>query len=419
MRIAMVSEHASPLATLGGEDAGGQNVHVAALSLALARRGHEVVVHTRRDDPGLPRRVPLGPGVVVDHVEAGPPRPVPKDELLPYMGDFARDLEVEWSEERPDVVHGHFWMSGLAALDAARPLDVPVAQTFHALGIVKRRHQGAKDTSPGERLELEAGVARSVDRILATCSDEVFELLRLRANRRRITVIPCGVDLEHFRPDGAADPRPDGVARILCVARLVERKGVGNVVEAVRDVPGAELIIAGGPDASELDDFPEARRLRALAAEHGVADRVTLLGRVDRDRLPALLRSADVVACVPWYEPFGIVPLEAMACGVPVVATAVGGLIDTVVHGVTGVHVPPRRPDRLAVALRDLLADADRRRALGEAGARRAALRYGWDRIAEATEDAYQALVRATPARRRFQGRSHGSTIGASEERWA
>ena len=135
MRIHLVSEHASPLALLGGVDAGGQNVHVAELARAMARRGFEVVVHTRRDDPALPRRVPFAPGVVVDHVSAGPAVPLPKDSLLPHMAAFARDLKAEWQEERPDVVHSHFWMSGLAALDAARAVGVPVAHTFHALGV--------------------------------------------------------------------------------------------------------------------------------------------------------------------------------------------------------------------------------------------------------------------------------------------
>ena len=393
MSIAMVSEHASPLAVLGGEDAGGQNVHVAALSLALARRRLDVVVHTRRDNRDVPRRVRLGPGVIVDHVDAGPPHPLPKDELLPWMGDFARDLLRSWTRRPPDLVHGHFWMSGLAALEAGRALDIPVVQTFHALGVVKRRHQGDKDTSPSERVELETGVARSVDRILATCSDEVFELLRLGADRHRITVVPCGVNLADFRPDGPAEPRTAGMRRLVCVSRLVERKGVGTVISALKGVPGAELVVAGGPAAHELAGSAEAQRLRALAATAGVADRVVLRGRMGRGELPALLRSADAVVCVPWYEPFGIVPLEAMACGVPVVASAVGGLIDTVVHGVTGVHVPPRDPDRLVAALNALLADDRTRLALGAAGARRARARYGWDRIAEQTNEAYAALM--------------------------
>src|SRR3954471_22032401 len=162
MRIALVSEHASPLADLGGADARGQNVHVAALARALARRGAEVVVHTRRDDPDLPRRVPLCDGVTVDHVDAGPPKCVPKDELLPHMGAFARELERCWRDDRPDLVHSHFWMSALAALDAAAPLGIPVVHTFHALGVVKRRYQGDADTSPPQRLELEREIVGRV-----------------------------------------------------------------------------------------------------------------------------------------------------------------------------------------------------------------------------------------------------------------
>ena len=208
MRIAMVSEHASPLAVLGGVDAGGQNVHVASLAAALGRMGDEVVVHTRRDDPVPPRRVALVPGVEVDHVDAGPPTEVPKDELLPHMAAFADELREAWAAEPPDVVHAHFWMSGLAATDAAADLGIPVVHTFHALGVVKRRHQGPKDTSPPQRLRLERALARRVDRIVATCSDEVFELLRMGADRRRITVVPCGVDLERFTAGGPAEPRP-------------------------------------------------------------------------------------------------------------------------------------------------------------------------------------------------------------------
>jgi D-inositol-3-phosphate glycosyltransferase len=392
MRVAMVSEHASPLAVLGGADAGGQNVHVAALSSALARRGAEVVVHTRRDDPALPPRVVAADGVTVEHVDAGPAEPVPKDELLPYMDEFAARLRRSFRADPPDVVHAHFWMSGRAALAAGRPLGLPVVQTFHALGVVKRRHQGARDTSPPGRLREEAIVAREVDRIVATCSDEVFELVRLGVDLHRVTVVPCGVDLHLFRPDGPADPRHPGRQRLLVVSRLVERKGIGDVVAAMVRLPQAELVVAGGPTAGELVGDPEARRLTALAARLGVADRVRLLGRVGRRDLPALYRSADLVVNVPWYEPFGIVPLEAMACGVPVVASAVGGLVDSVVDGVTGVHVPPRRPGLLAAALAGLLADPERRAALGGAGARRARRRYGWDRIAGSTLDVYAGL---------------------------
>jgi D-inositol-3-phosphate glycosyltransferase len=396
VKVAMVSEHASPLATLGGADAGGQNVHVAALSAALGRRGTEVVVHTRRDDPALPDRVAAGPGVTVEHVDAGPPRPIPKDELLPHMDQFAARLWRSWRADPPDVVHAHFWMSGRAALAACRPLGLPLVQTFHALGVVKRRHQGAKDTSPPSRVREEATLAAEADRIVATCSDEVFELVRMGADLRRVAVAPCGVDLGLFRPDGPAEPRPAGRHRLLVVSRLVERKGIGNAITALAGVPEAELVVAGGPPADRLDGDPEARRLAGLAERLGVADRVDLRGQVARCDLPALYRSADLVVCVPWYEPFGIVPLEAMACGVPVVASAVGGLVDSVVDGVTGALVPPRRPDRLRPVLSALLADGARRAALGAAGARRARRRYGWDRIAGSTLEVYAGVAATT-----------------------
>ena len=388
MRVAMVSEHASPLAVLGGADAGGQNVHVAALSAALARRGAEVVVHTRRDHPDLPARVDAAPGVTVEHVDAGPAEPIPKDDLLAHMDEFAERLRRSFLADPPDVVHAHFWMSGRAALAAGRPLGIPVVQTFHALGVVKRRHQGAKDTSPPTRLREEATLAREADRIVATCSDEVFELARIGADLRRVAVVPCGVDLGLFRPEGPAAPRPSGAARLLVV-----RKGIGDVVAAMARLPGVELVVAGGPPSAELARDPEAARLAALAERVGVAGRVRLLGRVGRCDLPALYRSADLVVNVPWYEPFGIVPLEAMACGVPVVASAVGGLVDSVVDGVTGVHVPPRRPGLLAAAVAALLADPERRATLGATGARRARRRYGWDRIAGSTLGVYAGLL--------------------------
>ncbi|WP_112238699.1 glycosyltransferase [Kribbella monticola] len=390
MRIALVSEHASPLAVLGGADAGGQNVHVAALASALADRGHDVEVYTRRDDATLPERVPFGPGVEVVHVPAGPPEPVAKDDLLPYMPAFGRWLGARWSSAVPDVVHAHFWMSGLACEHARRLTAFPFAQTFHALGVVKRRHQGDRDTSPPGRLEIEARLTRTADAVIATATDEVRELLELGAPAESLHVVPCGVELF----SGAADDRwwrsgPGG--RILSLGRLVERKGVDTVIAALAEVPGAELVVAGGPVVA-FDNDPEVRRLRAEADRLGVADRVRFIGPVARDDVAGLMLSADVVACTPWYEPFGIVPLEAMACARPVVGAAVGGLLDTVVDGVTGLLVPPRDPDRLAAALRDLLADPGRRERLGRAGAARVRRHYTWPRVAAATEEIYRRI---------------------------
>jgi glycosyltransferase involved in cell wall biosynthesis/phosphoheptose isomerase len=396
----MVSEHASPLAALGGVDAGGQNVHISALSETIARRGAEVVVYTRRDDARLARTVPMAKGVEVEHVDAGPPEAVPKDELLQYMDRFAEELSKAWSSEPPDVVHAHFWMSGYAARRAAEPLGIPVVQTFHALGVVKRRYQGCKDTSPPERAAIERELVRHADAIIATCTDEVFELLRLGASNPKLTVIPCGVDLALFRPEGPREPRRRGHKRLLYVGRLVERKGIGNAIAALRALADTELIVVGGPDRARLDRDPEAHRLLALGDEYEVSDRLELRGRLERERLPALMRSADVLVSVPWYEPFGITPLEAMACGVPVVASAVGGLIDTVVDGRTGLHVPPRDPDRLATELESLLADGRRRAAYGRAGVQRVRRLYDWNRIAAATLDVYARVARRESRRR-------------------
>jgi glycosyltransferase involved in cell wall biosynthesis len=383
VKVDLISEHADPLAAVGGVDAGGQNVYVAALAVALAERGHTVVVHTRRTSESQPASVPLAPGVTVEYVPAGPPAPIAKDDLPPYMPEFTDRLADRWAMEPPDVAHAHFWMSGQAALQAAD--GFPVVQTFHALGTVKRRWQGEADTSPAHRIDTEREIGKRADAVLATCSDEVSELCAMGIPQQRVAVVPCGVDLSAFCPDGPVAPRT-GQQLILSIGRMVPRKGVDTVIAALRQLPEAQLMIAGGSPDDE-----EAVRLRELAAGYGLEDRVHVIGSVPRTRVPALMRSADVVVTVPWYEPFGMVPVEAMACGVPVVASAVGGHLDTVAG--CGVLVPPRRPRALARALKDVLGDPDKRARLGAAGARRARERYGWPNVAERTEAVYTQVI--------------------------
>jgi glycosyltransferase involved in cell wall biosynthesis len=397
MRIAMVSEHASPLAALGGVDAGGQNVYVARLTEELARRGHDVTVYTRRDDPDLPDRVPLPGGAVVEHVPAGPPEVLPKDDLFAHMPAFGAHLARAWRHERPDVVHAHFWMSGMASLLGAGPHGIPVTQTFHALGTVKRRHQGSADTSPPERVGVERQIGRTCDRVLATCTDEVQELAAMGISPRRVSVVPCGVDAAHFHPgaDPATAPAPGRARRhrLLACGRLVPRKGYDLAIRALSRIPNTELLLAGGPPPEHLDGEPEARRLRELADREGVGDRVHLLGAVDPGRMPALMRSADLVLCTPVYEPFGIVPLEAMACAVPVVATDVGGHRDSVADGRTGRLVAPGDPDAVAAAVRDLLGSDRVRRRYGTAGRARVLARFTWPRVADGVEQVYRRLT--------------------------
>nr|WP_205704961.1 glycosyltransferase [Kineococcus indalonis] len=409
-----MSEHASPLAVLGGVDAGGQNVHVAALASALADRGHEVVVYTRRDAADLPARARLRPGVEVVHVDAGPAEAVAKDDLAPFMPAFADVLREEFARERPDVVHAHFWMSGTAALPAARAHGVPVVQTFHALGSVKRRYQGEADTSPAGRLDAERRLARDADLVIATCRDEVAELRASGAPPRRVQVVPCGVDTARFaRPappvdagagagaDAVGPRRPGCRTRLLSVGRLVPRKGVEAAVRALELLPDAELVVAGGPAAHDLDGDHEAVRLQKIAVELGLADRVRLVGRVAPADLPALLASSDALLATPWYEPFGIAVLEAMAAGVPVVASAVGGMLDTVRDGVTGRLVPVDAAGRvdpadLAAAVRSVVQDPAVAARLGAAGREVAVERYDWARVAASTESAYELLLEGT-----------------------
>ena len=413
MRIDMVSEHASPLATLGGADAGGQNVHVAALAEHLARRGHTVRVYTRRDAPQdrLPERVELCPGVEVVHVPAGPPEPLPKDDLYPLMDEFGRWLELDWrGHGRPDVVHAHFWMSGLASLQAGQGAGVPVALTFHALGSVKRRHQGAADTSPQVRVGHERALAAGVDLVVATCADEVEELRAMGGPLAPVEVIPCGVDTSLFCPGQAVGDDSDGSRMVLAVGRMVERKGFDVAVRALAEVPDATLVIVGGPPADQLARDPEARRLRELARQCGVHDRVHLVGGLAHDRLPDLYRSAQVVVSTPWYEPFGITPVEAAACGRPFVGSAVGGLLDTVQHRRTGLLVPPRDPSALATALRELLDNPEWAARLGARAARRAQGTYGWPQVAQRTEEALARTVEhARTARRERAAVAGGS----------
>jgi glycosyltransferase involved in cell wall biosynthesis len=410
----MVSEHASPLATLGGVDAGGQNVHVAALSKQLALAGHAVTVYTRRDSVDAADRVDFAPGVEVVNVTAGPAESISKDQLLPYMGELANGIAADWAQGAPDIVHSHFWMSGVAALDAVDQLErsgstrIPVVHTFHALGVVKRRHQGSADTSPRARAWLEPGVGRDADAIIATCSDEAFELKALGVPSKHISVAPCGVDLTLFTPDGdTADTnteRRGARHRIVCVGRLVPRKGFDLVIRAMalladKGEDDVELVIVGGADAASFAGDPETKRLSELAKELGVDERVHLRGQLPQAHMPAVLRSADLVVCSPWYEPFGIVPLEAMACGVPVVAAAVGGLTDSIVHGVTGLHVPPKDPEAIAEAVCALLGDPERLQAFGAAGRARVESRYSWARVAAETARVYRSTIKQAQAR--------------------
>jgi glycosyltransferase involved in cell wall biosynthesis len=382
MRISMVSLAANPLAV--AEHADTQSVQVAELARELGRQGHQVTVHTRKDQLGRPDRVQLAPGVTVEHLSAGPRHPLTTAELLPHIAEFGGGLAQGWAGRTPDVVHAYGWTSGLATLAARDGHHVPVVQSYAG----GNPPAGAPD--PAVQARMERALGRSVEAITAGCAEEREELVKLGVTRARISVVPAGVDIEEFTDQGPTYPRGER-ARLLVLSGPDE--DTATAVRALAGVPGAELVIAGGPAPEELETDPGVTKLRLLSKELGVEDRVIFLGRIPRHKVPSLLRSANVVLSLLRNEPYGLVSLEAMACGVPVVATRTGGHADTVIDGVTGILVRPGRPAaELARRLRVLLADPTRLAALGIAGADRARSRHSRSRVAQETATVYTRL---------------------------
>ncbi|MGW4294763.1 glycosyltransferase [Micromonospora chersina] len=394
MRVGLVCAHAGP--SVDGPTVG-THQHIARVAAELAARGHDVRVYERRDAPAQ-ESVDVD-GYHLERVPVGPPAPLPTAELVPYVTEFGRWLAQRWSGDwAPEVVHGHYWVGGLAAAHAVRETDIPVVQTFHSLGVEQLRHLGGRYDGPGERIPLERALTRAVDIAVAQCNDEVDELTRMGLQRTSVAMVPTGVDTAQFHPDGEAAPR-DQRARILSVGGLTPGHGQEDLIRAMRLVGDAELVIAGGPPAEQLANHAEARRLRELAERTGVAEQVKLVGAVPHDQMATWYRSADVVACTPHYSSAGRVSLEAMACGVPVVGYAMGGIADAVVDEVTGKLVPPGDVRTLGVTLRRILADNAGRFAYGHAAVDRVRCSYTWERTAGALERLYERVIgRRKPA---------------------
>jgi glycosyltransferase involved in cell wall biosynthesis len=391
MKVALVTLQGNPFAA-GGE--AGPDTHdgrLTSLITALAGQGHELTLYARRDAPSAARRPPLPRGVAIVPVPAGPSQRLPADEAAQHTAEFGRYLADQWRHQAPDVVHAHYWTGGLAALAGAQGLDVPVVQTFLSLSPAHPAAPGG--VSASQRFRLEPVIARSVRAVLASSSSEMTALARMGVPRGAVTLIPRGVDTARFTPDGPVAHRGRR-PRLLCVAPLDGRDGLDVAVRALTEIPDAELVVAGGPERGKLGGDPAAQALTALAGEVGVADRLILRGRVRPADLPALIRSADVVLEVATEEPFASVALEAMACGVPVVASAIGSHRDTVVHGTTGLLVPPGSPGALAKRVRTLLASPMQLEGFGIAALDRAQSRYSWERVGQETMAVYETSRR-------------------------
>jgi D-inositol-3-phosphate glycosyltransferase len=405
-KIAIVSEHASPIAQAGGVDSGGQNIYVAQVARRLAAMGVQVDVFTRMDNPYLPTEMEWDEKVRIVHVPAGPARSLPKEALLPYMGEFGDYMARYFNGSQPyDLIHANFFMSAMASLPVARRAGIPLAVTFHALGRVRRQHQATADLFPDARFDIEDDIVRHADRIIAECPQDKTDLIELyQADPRRICMVPCGFDEQEMWPMDKAEARaglgwdPDAFY-MLQLGRMVPRKGVDNVIVALAHLRkhrkvNARLCIVGGETADPMDAAsPEMARLRAVAQKEGVQEFVEFAGRRARHLLRKYYCAADAFVTTPWYEPFGITPVEAMACSRPVVGSDTGGIRYTVVDGETGFLVPPREPGLLADKLERLARDSALATRMGAAGLRRARSMFTWDRVARDLAREFDELI--------------------------
>lgn len=412
-RIALISEHASPLAAIGGADAGGQNIAVAELAQHLAALGYEIDVFTRWDDQRMPKIINWRAGIRVIHVKAGPVTFIPKEKLLPYMPAFTREmLRFIEAEHNPyKLIHAHFFMSALVAADIKQKLSIPFVVTFHALAKVRRIHQGQDDWFPDEGFAIEERIAAEADQIVALCPQERDDLINLyRADPEKITIIPNG-----FRPD-EIHPLDKLFARmalkldpkekiILQLGRIVPRKGIDNVIKALgymhreHQFKARLLIVGGESDEPEPQVTPEIGRLQQLSEAEGVSDQVTFVGRRTRDALHYYYSAADVFTTTPWYEPFGMTPLESMACGTPVIGSDVGGIKSTVINGKTGFLVPPNDSVLLGQRIIELLSSNKLRMYFKENAIRHVNENYTWMKATHLTANLYERIATQSPLR--------------------
>ncbi|SOD79362.1 glycosyltransferase family 4 protein [Spirosoma fluviale] len=406
-RLALISEHASPMAAIGGVDAGGQNIAVAELAKELANLGFSVDVFTRCCSPTEAEIVQWQPRIRVIHVPAGARQYLPKEALLPHMGEFAQNMSrfIQTNALNYAVTHAHFFMSGLVALKIKQLHRIPFVVTFHALGLVRRQCQGSSDGFPMERTLIEKRIMQEADGIVALCPQDSDDLIKLYgADASKITIIPNGYNPQDFFPIRQELARQTlGLnvqePTLLQLGRMVPRKGVDNVIRAVailRQTHGiaARLLVVGG-DSRQPDPelTPEIGRLQELASALGITDLVTFTGSRTRDELRHYYSAADVFVTTPWYEPFGITPLEAMACGTPVIGAAVGGIKHTVLLNKTGFLVQPNDPPALAEKLAVLITNKALRQRYGQQAIQHVKTGYTWTRVAQQTADLYDLIT--------------------------
>lgn len=404
-RIAFISEHASPLATLGGVDSGGQNVYVAELSKALAQKGYAIDVFTRKDDESLEDVVNWLPNIRVIHVKAGPEKHIEKEKLLCYMNEFTNNMLCFIKENHTyDLIHANFFMSGLVASGIKKKTGIPYLITFHALGLVRLAHQKEMDKFPAERFDIERMIVKDADIVIAECPQDKEDLINYyRTDPSKICIAPCGFNPDEFYVIDKKIARAklnlnkDEVI-LLQLGRMVPRKGVETVIRSLsklEKIKNIRLLIVGG-ESDEPDEniTPEIGRLKKIAAEENVTAHVTFTGRRNRKMLKYFYAAADLFITTPWYEPFGITPLEAMACGTPVIGANVGGIKFSVEDGKTGLLVPPQNPELLAQKISYLLSNKILLEEMKRNAVKRVHKYFTWATVANSVHVLYQQLYK-------------------------
>ena len=402
-KIAFISDHASPLATLGGKDSGGQNVYVAEVAVQLSLLGYQVDIYTRAEDPTQDEIVYWKPNIRVIHIVAGPIAILPKEQLYDYMTEFSSNMIsfIEDNHLQYHLVHAHFWLSGMVAIDVKKQLEIPFVVTFHALGAVRRLHQGCSDKFPKIREKIERDIIWQAERIIAECPNDLKDLIQhYQAPLDKIEIIPCGYNPTDFYPVDRKEAKKrlnlnPAFTYILQLGRMVKRKGIDNVIEAFSHaqhaIPELRLLVVGGNFQSE-DDQIEFDRLNHLCEELDLKDKVIFTGQKNRDMLRYYYAASELFITTPWYEPFGITPLESMACGTPVIGADVGGISFTVRNGETGLLVAPQQPQQLSSAIVDLISD-DRKRLKFAVNALRHVKSFTWKTVSESIAQLYEQCI--------------------------
>ncbi len=398
LRVAMLSVHTCPLAAPGGKETGGMNVYVRETARELSHMGVHVDVFTRSQNSTIPRVVEMGQGARVIHLPAGPEAPMPREEVHRHLDQFVGGVEeFRWDEGLDyDLIHAHYWLSGVAGLALREAWGTPLVQMFHTLGRLKNSvAQTPAEVEPELRITEESRIIGAVDRIVAANVVERAHLVWYYGARAdRVAVVPCGVDTELFQPMARAiakdllelGPEP----LLLYVGRLQPIKGLETLLQAMTRLDGAAKLLIIGGDQDEPENA-HATHLRERVSALGLGRRVRFLGAQPQRRLRLFYAAAEATVMPSYYESFGMVALEAMACGSPVVASRVGGLTTTIQDGVTGHLVAEGDPGALARRLGRLLGDGQERDRLGREAARWAA-EHRWPCVAEAVCRLYSEL---------------------------